>query len=208
MTDTTKLDALIVRNIADIEAAFNRVNNDMETVLARETANIFHEKIGSLGWEGDSVDEFVDGNLWLAPIEWRLADTASDEFDLYINFGFHAGINDFEGTWLAHFAGINGAGLQLELTSDTMKRKDWQTLLKREVGQKAIAALKAKGFATELKNAVPLTLKVKFDQEELAKAFEEEDFTEALEPLSKAIDTIAGLRVVLDDLVTAIRALE
>jgi hypothetical protein len=207
MTDATKLDGLIVRNIEDIEAAYKRAENELEAVLRRETAKIFSAQIGALGWQGEHHDSLEEGQQWFAPIEWKLADAEFDEYDLFISFGWHAGLNNYSGSWLAHFVGVNGAGVQLELSSNSISRKQWRELLKGQAGQRAIGRLQEKGLAVDLKNENPITLPVHFDRSTLANAFEDEDenFEEAFMPLANAINTVAGLRDVLDELVAAVR---
>jgi hypothetical protein len=209
VTDTTKLDGLIVRNIADIEAAYNRATDEMEAVLGKETAKLFERKFTAQEWEGSHDVKLCDGKgeQWTAPIEWRSTASDSEEYDLFIGFGCQLGLDGYEASWLGHFAGIRGSGIQLQLQSNTLHSKGlWKKFLKTLTDQVLLSKLREEGFTVNNELEYPLALRVNFELDTLAKAFEDEDFHQAFRPLEISIDTVVGLRDILDELVIAIRA--
>ena len=201
MSEENKLNAMIVRNIDDIDAAYSRATNEIETALTREVAAIFSEAAKSESWEGSDDDASLD-ELWLAPAEWwsEGQDDEDEEYDLFLTLGYD-GKADL--TWLATFLGSGDLRLGIFLDSNALTESRWRKLV-RSLDPGLINKLAAAGFSVDASKGF-IALYVKIDKEALAKGFEDGDIAESLGPIADALAQAVKARPVLDELGTLVR---
>ena len=202
MHDTSELNALIVRHIADLEAALTQAKSQIDGQLERAAAKIIEEKRREFGWAGD-FNRTLEEEQWFAPEEWRTADKSDNSFDLFFILHTRNGLEDSASeTWLSYFVGVNGCELAFLVESNALKTSRWKTFLREQ--ENSIATLRDFGFACDLKRG-HLALPIAFDQEAIAEAFENEDVKEALAPMGDALDRIAEAKPVFDEILGQLR---
>lgn len=194
--------SVIVQHIDELESALRHAQGSMDKRLGRTVAELLDDRRRALGWDGE-IDSELDSSIWFAPSEWRTANDTDENFDLFVSLDRKYCIDgESPATWVGTFCGFAGSQLQLELSTNSLGRAAWKKLLRDEV--KLIEQLLSLGFECNPKDGLLAAL-VTFDRSELAKAFSEDDFEEALAPIVKAFDRIQSARKVLDKLVSAIR---
>jgi hypothetical protein len=201
MTDPA-IGSVIVRHIDELEAALRHAHNSMQPMLAKEVAKAIEEKREAYGWAGN-IPEDLDKDMWLAPDEWRTAGDTDDNFDLFLELYANPCIDgDEPETWVGTFCGFAGAGIRLSFDTNALGQRAWKALLRSQAA--VIDDLIARGFWCDPKKG-ELAVLVSIEREALAEAFEEEDFTAALQPIGDALDRIQAARPVLDRVVGAVR---
>ncbi len=194
--------SVIVHHIDELESAIRHAQNAMDAHLGRAVAELLDDRRRAFGWEGKIGTE-LDSPIWLAPPEWRIANDEDDNFDLFVNLDRSYCLDgEPPSTWVGTFCGFAGSQLQLEITSDSLGRGAWKKLLRDEA--KTMEQLRDMGFRCDPKDGLLAAL-VTIDRNELAKAFSEDDFEEALAPIVKTLERIQSARKILDKLVSAIR---
>ena len=203
MTENNSLDAMIVRNIHDIEAAYQRVNDQIETALTKGVAEIFAHATEQSGWDGDSADVDFE-KMWLAPKDWKSqsGDETSEEYDLYFCLSYSG---EAELTWLSTFVGAADLQLGLFLETDMLTGPAWRRLIKSAEMKDALMQITSKGFTVESANG-EIVIYFKIDREKLACGFENDDLSEALEPIAAAMKMAIDARSVFEPLLKRIRA--
>lgn len=68
---STELEALLVSNLTDLEAAIRQLG-ELDKKVCAEVDGKAEEWAGEVGWTGEY--ELWDDNLWLAPPAWRKPD--------------------------------------------------------------------------------------------------------------------------------------
>jgi len=101
---TEKLDALIVRNLGDLDAAAKRLAYGIERAVWKAIDDIVENWRARNGWLGAS-EATADGPIWLAAPEWQQADSEADD-DVLGYFALEVGPKDEEDseTGLDYFA--------------------------------------------------------------------------------------------------------
>ncbi|MGR3761741.1 hypothetical protein ACUXV3_16675 [Roseobacteraceae bacterium NS-SX3] len=188
--------AAIVRNIDLLESAMSYATDTMDRLLGQEVGDILKRKRDKFGWSGDPVETFEDG-FWLSPPEWISEDDPDGNYDLFVEMDMTEEAN----TWLAYFAGVNGLGVFLAPSSNTLSPAPFKRVLKSS--PELMAEFASKGFHWDPEGK--LTLPLEFSREALAMAFQEEDFSEALAPLEEALDLVFETRALFDQLAAKIR---
>ncbi len=187
MADTSELDALIIRNIGDVEAALLR---------AYEIGDETIEAIGAAIRSGLDeawkvvVDVNDDTPIRFARRIWIGGETSS------LSGSYHFSLSDKNGpggdtdhTWLCSLLGIGpeGSSAVLYFWSDSFgAKRRWKKLADDQ--SKLIDKLLDAGFRQDDKQwlYVPVTI----DAEALAKAFEEGDLSTAMAPVAAALGVI------------------
>lgn len=201
MQTNGELDALIVRNIADLEAAYLRATGAVDDRLWLEIARVAQDAAESAGLQGR-----FDGQDWILPI--RPDAWASTDAKAKPDFSFDLGgvdPNEEAETWIGAITGDNPAGVStgLVFVQNLLNHRPLQALYQRET--KLMAQLGEAGFR-RTDNGKRLYLPVRVDREKLAQAFADDIFDEALQPLADAITQLGRNLPLLDRLVRAIRA--
>jgi hypothetical protein len=187
MADTSELDALIVRNIGDVEAALLR---------AREIGDEVVESIGEAvrsgldeGWEV-AVDVDDETPIRFARRAWIDGETSA------LSGSYHFSLSDKNGpggetdqTWLCTLLGNGPAGSSAVFyfwsNSFSAKRR-WKKLADDQ--SKLVDQLLDAGFRQDEKQW--LYVPIAMNAEALAKAFEEGDLSAAMTPVIAALEVI------------------
>lgn len=205
MNANAQLDALIVRNIGDVEAAHSRAIDEIDQRIWNEMSATVELAVQAKdGWLGhfSVADIHVDADVNFYASEWR--DNANK-----VRFWFQ--LEEITGpdgeapaSWVAKAVGDNqqGAFLGLVFDQDVFEGRTRPLLKVMKENHKLRENLANLGFG-EKDNRIYLP--VKLDQEILAQAFAEDIFDEALAPLSKAITKIVDSRTFFDQLVACMR---
>jgi hypothetical protein len=196
--------ATIIHHISELEAALRHAHESMQPRLSKEVANIMNGHRRQLNWSG-TVDNTFEEEMWIASPEWKVGVDGDQDYDLYCEFGGSLGVDGEEcETWAGHFCGSFGTGIQFSLETKTLTKRGRVKLLKTE--PVLVQELVARGFSCDPSTG-EIVIPIPIDQCALSKAFENNDFDEALEPVSNALDRVSSALEVLDQLVAATRKL-
>jgi hypothetical protein len=204
MNDSSKLDALLVRHVGDIEAALHHISAITTKRLFRELAEVVEDELDEKDWFSTLVAE--DNDLWFAPRTWLTAKTNPQQADAW--FALDELVQDggeADETWIAELlaVGPQGAKTALIFYQDPFGRAAWKKLLKQNGPM--IAMLQEAGVSYDASSAslyIPVTLQ----GETLATAFEQEEFEAAFLPFREAVRTAVAARPLIDELLTKARA--
>jgi hypothetical protein len=202
IVDKARLNALIVRNIADIEAAYAKANDEIKTELEEATDAIF-QKVAKMrdGWKTANSNTLE--SCWLAPIEWKSNDDEeTDSYDLYLGLYPVFGTDD---TWLSRFANERSDKCAIFIWSHLLSDNKLRKLSRSTEFEHLAEQLLPFGFTYDKKGGWT-ALMISIDQEKLALGFENEDISSALEPIERALENIIKARPILDKIVALIRA--
>ena len=194
--------ATVVRYIDELEGSLRYIHQMMEPDLGAAVAQVIEQKREQLGWAGE-VSDVLDDPTWLSPGEWRMGDSSDDDFYLYAsieNTGCADG-QDVE-TWIGTFCEFGGDGLCFEISTDALGKAVWKKLLASQV--ETIGQLIDLGFKCDPRAGF-LGLPISIDRNLLAGAFENDEFSVALQPIGLAIEQLNVAKPTLDKLIIEIR---
>ena len=198
----SEVDALIVRNLGDLDGAVARLENELEKQIGKElnaTVERWAEKEGWAGlfdWYGDEDDIFV------AAPEWRGEDEEDETdydfwFSLMPNDGQRFDDPNGDQFWLTSMCRVGRTTLGLRSYHDTFKYpkgRKWKAKIEPFV-QDFIKL----GFIYEDKTG-ELFLPLSIEQERLARAVENEDLSEALAPITVTLDRLIQAKPIINQL--------
>jgi hypothetical protein len=188
MTEANMLDALIVRHIADLEAAKRRIEEEVDPRLLREASLLMERRTDSLGW----VHEFRPdlGSISVAPEKWIIRNESGNDHVWLAWFEFVSSDADGElvQAWhLAEFLGLEGSSTRKALSfyQNVLKRREWKAILIKN--SNAVKALRELGFNIDERDG-SINIPVRLDSATLQRGFEENDLDNALKPVREALD--------------------
>lgn len=201
MTDENLLNALIVRNIADIEKAWKHANAKISAKLEEGTMKIFKEFAENNEWNTGNDDDF--SSAWTASPEWKTASAEDDSYDIYLEFN---GKLPSDETWLSCFINALGNPMFLYVVTDSLGTKEWSELFKAAANKEIFENFEKQGFIVERTNRNEhICIYPEIDAEALARGFEDDDISEALMPIREALDRFLKAKPLLDELCKRIR---
>ncbi len=198
MSHQPELDALIVRNIGDIGAAAYRAKAEIDPRLWAESGAIVTAAAAAVGGIGhaDAAEEMV----WFTHPDWLAAgdDVNDPPFYLLLNDHTEPGV-EAEWTWLATFTGAwpGRSTMGMFVADDRLKPGTWKKQLRSNMA--LVDALVSRGFRYDGPTG-DLYVPFSVDPDLLAKAFEEDAFETAFQPLADAIATVAAAHAELSAL--------
>ena len=197
------LDALLVANIGDLNAAASHVEHVLQVEVAAAIDDLAKKLRSNLGWEGEE-DWSGDWSIWAAPKEWLDTGIGPKDDDYNSQFSFEVDDQKNEASdqfWLAQLVGCGQAQLGFRWSRNNLSPKRWGKAL----GQKTdlIAKVRGLGFSYRESDG-SFFLPIRVDRTELAKAVSEESAVQALQPLRDAYDRLAEAKPVFDELIAAI----
>lgn len=196
------VDAVVVEHIDELETALRHCVQTIDPRLGKEMAQALEAARIDGGWTGEIEDD-LDELSWMAAEEWRTADDTEDSFDLYFHFDSLPSMDGREPTtWVGSVAGYANAQIIFRFNTDALDRTEWKSLLRNEA--ELIESLVAHGFRCVAGDRL-LGMRIQIDRSALARAFEDDDFSEALLPVASAVSRIKAAKKELDLLVAAIR---
>lgn len=198
------LDALIVRNIVQVNAVWSRVVYGIGPRVLEAIDEAAKQWAEAQGWPGkfDSEEEW----LWFAPRDWMVSDTQAKEDKSYAYLQLQP-VGDEEGTengdqdWLVTLlrAGVGSMGIRISRGSEaTITKPAWRRLL---ATTEVVDAMVALGFVYEPREG-SYFLRIPFEATALADAIEQGDMPTFLAPLKEALEklpaAVAALGTVID----------
>lgn len=200
------LDALLVDNVADIEAAVAYIKGTIDPLLWQGAAEVLEKESRPWGRIGNFDPDGKD-SLWIMPPDWvtdpsRGVKIREDAwFSLIVS---EAGPDESE-TALANFLAVGGRGngMVLSFQQEMLKGQKWKAVLARQ--EDAVQAIRDGGFMVEMREGL-LEIPVLLKAEELSRALSEEDVSSALGPLRDAVARAIALKPRFDEIVAAARA--
>lgn len=201
MDDEDNLDALIVRNISDLEAAMTRAHELDETLKSAVGDAVEEACCGA--WVGSPWKDEEHARFWHG--DWQSGEADGGGPAMWLEIDERAGPGGLAKTWIATFSGDNiegaSAALWLQATMITNVRS-YRSILVRHAELKN--DLLASGFDFDEKDPRRFCIPIRIDAAVLAAAFAEEDWSEAMKPVKAAVETAmrceAPLRRLLDHL--------
>ena len=185
MRHNAKLDALVTRNIADLEAAFSHARDVIDKRLLKILHSIVRQMIDPAEWyiqfDGD------DFELWMAPRRWLVPDSRPTKARARFEFDelFEEDADEAE-TWLsaltAASSGVPKTALYFQ--QEPLGKLAWKRLVRSNDAARDL--ILAQGFNYSLTEGdfyFPVTV----DQEALAGGFENGRPEEAFEQLRNAV---------------------
>jgi hypothetical protein len=177
------LDSLIVRNLADLDATAKRVE-----VIGERVFNALGHHIEAWAEQADWVGEF-DGNedIWCAPMAWRNApgDEPAGCFCLELrspDTGEQLPGEDY--FLLTRLVGVGAGGYGFCFNQNVLpSKREWKPIVRAKA-----ADLQKHGFAVD-QNGYPF-MDFTIDPELLATAMEDNDYFDAFEPITEALDRL------------------
>lgn len=169
------IDSLIVRNIADLEAAIVRTRDEIDPKLNYEGLSALERALGdSWFFKHDKDPE----EAWFAPCRW-LED--QEEPDPYFALTT-AHANEYK-TWLAQYVAPTSDRQKVGIYwySRLLNTSNYKLVMDGAVQE--LEFIRAAGFMLDEKK---IYLPIEFDRELIAQGFETDDFTEAFTPIEKA----------------------
>jgi hypothetical protein len=195
-----ELDRLIVNNLADLDAAAQHVENEVQRAVASAMDQILETLLGKGGWAG--MAKYFDKGFWLASDEWRkqgdhTGDDYQCQFTLEVSLGRGVEKDIF---WLTQLLGIGDRTLGMRWTRNDVGKVKWR----KEVGkqQEIIAKLRSRGFDYQ-ETEGSFFLQVLIAQSALAQAVGEESPELALAPFADALQTCIDAKPDFDALLAA-----
>jgi hypothetical protein len=186
MSANKELDALVIRNIADIEAAMNHAIKEIGPRIWEEVARVTQEMCDSETWI--TASDIANDDLWFADRSWLMADQRKPKPDFWLGLDERLSeIDEGENSWLATFvaSGPNGATMAFWLDQRILGAGAWKKLVK--ANDALVAELRGLGFSVDDDDDRRLYLPVVLDRELLARSFETEDFDLVMEPARIAV---------------------
>ena len=208
MIDTSELDAVIIRNLTEIEQGYDRIHDEIEKRLDQECGKIFEKIVKKHGWIYKATS--LDDDFWISKSQWQLEEGPADESDHYLTIAIEANSNNPDVSWAQTFVGGQGAQLLLAVSSDLFTTARWFRFLKDGEANKLVRKMVAASgsqltFDPDNKHE-PFAVPVRVNQEELARAFAGEiEFEEALMPLERALQETLELDKMFEKMVKLIK---
>lgn len=192
------LNALIVANIADLDAASYHLDNRLQHEVGDALNEVAAKRISELGWTG--VADWNDDAIWAAPKDWMKPEGSSgDDYKCQFSFEYSdAADNDADYFWLTQLVGKGRATLGFRWSRNDVTKARWR----KAVGQQAdlIGDLRGQGFAYGEKDG-SFFLPVVIDPAHLSAALLEESPEQALEqPLAEAFAVLVRSKNLFDTL--------
>ncbi|NTU73966.1 hypothetical protein HGB07_07470 [Candidatus Roizmanbacteria bacterium] len=195
-----KAGAIILNNLAMFNEAAILMEQQIEAQIFGEIDNIIQQWITKNEWNGEA-EWFEVENTWMSPKEWCKQSEQQD--------------TTFAVTWLARedeeessydVANLCDCG-QTRLgfffgRHDDIKKSAWK--LKPASQEKYSLELEPLGFIETDDKYAPWFLPVVLDNLTLAKAYENDDYDEAMKPLRRALESIVNAQRVFDEVVKEI----
>jgi hypothetical protein len=192
-----ELNALIVTNIADLDAAARQLGR-----LEAEVGDALDELVTRLsrerGW--DSYAEWNDDEIWVAPRDWRNPGSSTDEdhkceFSFDVSDPIQAEADSF---WLTQFVGKGYAQLGFRWSRNDITKARWRKAVSQHTD--LIADIRGLGFGYGEKDGsffLPLVI----DPTQLSAALAEESPEQALQqPLADAFAVLDRAKSLFDSL--------
>jgi hypothetical protein len=206
---TDELDALIIRNLCDLDAAAKRLEFDIEGRIGKVIDQIAEAWSQKQGWEG-KFDFDLNTNLWVAPAEWKSAEGKADAdamlgfFALWTGFGddFDFEVeNDY--FWLTRLCGAGRGKIGFRWTygkSLGATRPKWKRFV-----QPYVERIRKTAFTYEEGSGL-FFMPIRIEVEALAASIVDDTIEVALQPFSAALNRLLAAKPEFDALLQGAKA--
>lgn len=206
MAETTDLNALVARNIGDIEAAYAHAV-ELGSSLLEAIAVVLREELGD-AWHVEVDDEDDDDPLWFTRRDWLGTDgkSASDRYRFIFNMKTGPG-GEYDDTWLSSLlnAGPHGASVAVYFSASSFGgKRRWSRLVEDQ--KVAVAMLLDAGFKQDSDKWIYFPFRL--DPDLVVKGYEAGDMPIALKPASDFAAIIGSAVEALEALVARDRVFE
>ncbi len=199
---TNELDALIVSNLGDLDAAAHRLWHEIQPHVASEMDKLAKEWVAKNQWKG--ICDWSESGLWVAPPNWESdEDGWLGKFHLLYGEGDTGGDPTFKPEedifWLTRLCHKSRGQLGFRWCYDgglAMRPARWKAFLR--ANPKITEDIAKKGFAVESTGYCFKTFEV--DSEILAASIKTGDIQDALTPMQKVLDLLAESKSEFDDM--------
>lgn len=202
MENKRNLHTLIARNIGDLEAALVEIN-DMDDLLWSRLSDLVSEHSATCDWR--IARNFDAEDNYFLPGEWVDAvNKVADEW-IWLSFDVSTPQGKQDCSYLSIFtqSGPHGCSMEIAITTDKSVGKARRKSIFAS-NPDIIKRLGEHGFEYDPNEGI-VFLPFRIDPDLLAKAFEDDNFDTALQPIALALDIIQVARPDLDRLVKAFR---
>lgn len=197
MNKNNQLAAMVVRNIDEIEEANHKASYDYSSRLWKEFVSSSKRSIQE-DWSVEGEDEYEE---YFHLVDWAPKGVGHEEFWLEIDEEVHPDCDNFEHSWIsiATQSGILPSKLVINFSWD-VKQLITEAKFRKLIGsqEELRKRLADHGFVLSDDGKALRTLIEPVGKDALAKAFEEDDFDEALESISTAVAKATSKEVLGD----------
>jgi hypothetical protein len=192
-----ELNALIVANIADLDAAATQLER-LHVEVGAALDDLVTKLSGERGW--DRYADWNDVAIWVAPKDWRKPDSATDD-DHKCEFSFDVSDpvqDEADSFWLTQFVGKGHAQLGFRWSRNDVTKAKWR----KAVGQHTdlLGSIRSLGFVYGEKDG-SFFLPVVIDPTQLSAALAEESPEQALQqPVADAFAILDRSKTLFDSL--------
>lgn len=195
---SNELDKLLILNIGDLDEGARRFEL-LQKRVAREIEALVQEWAMRQGWRSSQTWE-DERDVAIAPAHWVTEDTWGAWFGFWYRSGDTGEWSDgHDYFWMTRLCAEGRGEIGFRFYQEEFPKTAWKKFLQAH----------AAGFADTrfvFDDEPSLFLPVRVDKETLAKGAEEENFTEALRPLSDALDYIQSIIDRFETLLATMRA--
>lgn len=189
MSKNANLDALVIRNINDIEAAMNHAIEQISPRVWQEVGRTVLDVCKDQPLQG--FVEAEDEEVWLADSMWLRPGKHGHDADFWLGLDERTSASGKnENSWLANFvaSGPEGSTMAFWLDQRIVGKSAWKKILK--TNDDVLSSLRDCGFAFDEDDDRKLCLPLELDREKLAVAFETDDFDLVMEPVTVAVGSL------------------
>ncbi len=184
MSSTEQLDRMLIEHLADLDDGVRRFEF-LQLRIATAIDELIDEWLIGKEWRRDENTWKDDLALSVGRTDWR-----NEEKDWLAWFDFDYGAGD-DGEWseqkdyfwLTRLCGVGRGQMGFRFAQEEFGKTPWKRYLNENRDRLAVPS-----FIYEQERSFFLPVKV--DKDLLAKGAEEEDFSEALQPIKEALDHI------------------
>ena len=201
MTDTRKAGTLILENLAMFNEAAMLYEDVIEREIFEKLDNVIQNWAQENGWENKTISD-ADFNFeaWVAPPKWNASGDNKEE-PSKANFSLWYLEEDATNSFfVADLCGVGQTemGFWFEISYPTFGgRTKWNAFAKT-IPTDMTKKIAEFGFRDQGRCAY--FLPIKLDHEKMARAWDNEDYTECFEPIVSALKTLKDSQSVFDEL--------
>jgi hypothetical protein len=180
--EQNELDALIVANIGDLEAALVRATEKTDLIINSSAWEILKTSLSGGEYFFEDDEDSDPEETWFAPVSWLDEDEDSDPW-----FRLTAGDASNFQTWLACYAAPRSEmeAIGIHWYTDKLYIRDYKAILSTHTSD--LEKIEQAGFR---RDGYRIFLPIFFDVSKLSEGFRNGDLTEALQPIVLAAEAL------------------
>lgn len=191
-----ELNALIVANIQDLDAAAHHLDQELQHLIADAIDERLGDLIKEAAWHGEPG--WNDETAWTAPKAWHRPDRGEDEYSAYFEFDVDdRKLGERDAYRLTQLVGKGHARVGFRWAQQPMRNAAWAKI----VGESSadIQAVRDYGFQYRERDGT-FFLPIVVHPGELASALADEEISRALGSFAKAFEIMQASVPVFDRL--------